>query len=152
IADDQLALTTSDRDHRIDRLEPGLQRLLDRLADNDAGRSRLDLASRLCGDLTLSIDRTTARIDDSADERRSHRNLEHTSRAADLVALLELQVVSKDDGADVILFEVEAKAGDLVAGLRGRHLEHLARHGFQQPVDAGDAVLDLEDRTHFLDV
>ena len=32
VADDQLALAAADRDHRVDRLEAGLQRLLDALA------------------------------------------------------------------------------------------------------------------------
>ena len=46
VADDQLALAAADRDHRVDRLDAGLQRLLHRLADDDAGRLDLDLARR----------------------------------------------------------------------------------------------------------
>ena len=44
VADDQLALAAADRHHRVDRLEAGLQRLLDRLAIDDAGRDALDRA------------------------------------------------------------------------------------------------------------
>jgi hypothetical protein len=49
VADDQLALSAADRDHRVDGLDAGLQRLLDglalddrrcRLLDRDADRSR----------------------------------------------------------------------------------------------------------------
>ncbi len=36
VADDQLALATADGDHRVDRLQPGQHRLLDRLALNDS--------------------------------------------------------------------------------------------------------------------
>ena len=44
VADDQLALAAADRDHRVDRLDARLQRLLHRLADDDARRLALDLA------------------------------------------------------------------------------------------------------------
>ena len=79
-------------------------------------------------------------------------HLEHAGGAADLVAFLELEVVAEDDGADVVFFEVEREGGDLLAGLGGRDLEHLAGHGLLEAVDAGDAVLHLEDGPDFLDV
>ena len=44
VADDQLALATADRDHRVDRLDARLQRLLHRLALDDAGGLVLDRA------------------------------------------------------------------------------------------------------------
>ena len=42
VADDQLALAAADRDHRVDGLDAGLQRLFHRLAVDDAGREALD--------------------------------------------------------------------------------------------------------------
>ena len=42
VADDELALAAADRDHRVDGLEPGLERLLDRAAVDHAGRVALD--------------------------------------------------------------------------------------------------------------
>ena len=44
VADDQLALATADRDQRVDRLDAGLDRGVDRLADDDAGGDALDRA------------------------------------------------------------------------------------------------------------
>ena len=44
VADDQLALALADRDQRVDRADTGLQRLLDRLALDDARRGVLDRA------------------------------------------------------------------------------------------------------------
>ena len=80
------------------------------------------------------------------------RHLEHARRAANLVAFLQLEVVAEDDGADVVLFEVERERGDLLAGFRRRDLEHLAGHRLLQAVDAGDSVFDLEDGTDLLDI
>src|SRR5437762_94896 len=46
IADDQLALPAADRDHRVDRLDAGVQRLVDPLAIHDARREPLDRGER----------------------------------------------------------------------------------------------------------
>src|SRR5690606_26509360 len=45
VADDELALTAADRDHAVDRLDAGLERLLDGLAGEDARRLELDAAA-----------------------------------------------------------------------------------------------------------
>ena len=47
VADDQLALAAADRDHGVDRLDAGLQRLVDRLPFGDA-RARSTRAARSC--------------------------------------------------------------------------------------------------------
>ena len=67
VADDQLALAAADRHHRVDRLQPGLHRLLDRLAIDDAGREALDLAELLRDDRALAVDRLAERVHDAAD-------------------------------------------------------------------------------------
>ena len=48
VADDELALTPADRGHGVDRLDAGLQRLVHRLAADDAGRLHLEAAQRCC--------------------------------------------------------------------------------------------------------
>ena len=58
----------------------------------------------------------------------------------DLPALVEVEVVAQDDGADAVLLEVQGKPED--AGLE---LEHLHGHGPAHAVDAGDAVAELDD-------
>ena len=56
IADDQLALTAADRDHRVDGLDARRHRLVDRLPSHDARGLELDLTSRLAV-ITLAVDR-----------------------------------------------------------------------------------------------
>ena len=153
VADDQLALAAADRDHRVDRLDAGLERLLHRLPDDDARRDHLDLAARHARDdrprpSTGSPSASTTRPSIAGPDR----HLEQAAGAADLVAFLELEVVAHDDGADVVLLQVERQAGDRLAGLRGRELEHLARHRRLEAVDAGDAVPHLEHGADFRDV
>ena len=56
-------------------------------------------------------------------------------------------VVAEEDGADVVLLEVEHHADD-VAGER----QQLAGHRLLEPVDARDAVADLDDAADLLQV
>src|SRR5690606_37783017 len=66
VTDDELALATTDGDHRVDGLDAGLHRLVHALALHDAGRLQLELATTLGGDLAESVDRVAQRVDDAA--------------------------------------------------------------------------------------
>ena len=135
VADDQLALAAADGDHRVDGLEAGLHRLLHRLALDDAGRLELDAAGVRRVDRALAVDRLAERVDDAAEQRLADRHLGDAAGAPDLVALADLLRLAEDGGADVVLFEVEHQAVDVV-----RELQQLAGGGLVEAVDAGDAV------------
>ena len=122
------------------------------MANDDARRLGLDLPGEFRIDRAIAVDRAPERVDDAADELRTHRHLEHAAGAPDLVALLEAEVVAEDDGADVVFFEVQRERGDLLARLRRRDLEHLAGHGFAEAVDASDTVLHFENGSDLFDV
>src|SRR5262249_44484451 len=67
VADDQLPLAAADRRHRVDRLEAGLQRLVDLLAIHHAGRLQFQRAALVeAGDLTEPVDRVPQRVDHAA--------------------------------------------------------------------------------------
>ena len=145
VADDQLSLSSANRNHGVDRLDSGLERLVHWLADDDSGRLRVNLAG-VCGvDRALVVERASERIHNATDELRSNRYFEHSCRAADFVALFQLEIIAEDDGADVVLFEVQGEGSDFLAGFGGCDLEHLAGHRFGESVNAGDTVFDFED-------
>ncbi len=152
VADDQLPLAAADRDHGVDGLDAGLERLLHRLADDDARRHHLDLSRRGGLDRAPAVHRPAERVDHAAEHGGAGGHLEQPAGPADLVAFLELEVVAEDGGADVVLFQVEHQARHRLTGLRGGELEHLARHRRLQAVDAGDAVAHLEHGADFRDV
>ena len=114
-------------------LSTRLQRLFHRLADDDAGRFRLDFARVLGVDRAGAVDRIAERIDDAAEHLGSDGHLEHAARAANFVAFLQLELVAEDDGANVVFFEVERERGDLLAGFGRGDLEHLAGHRLVSP-------------------
>ncbi len=145
ITDDQLALAAADRDHRVDRLEAGLQRLLDRLALDDARRDDLDLAALRRVNRAEAVHRPAERVDHPAHHRRADGHLEHARGAPHLIAFTELEIIAEDDGADVVFLEVQREARDLFPRRGDGEFEHLAGHRRCQAVDPRDSVLDLED-------
>ena len=89
VADDQLALATADRDQRVDRLDTGLDRRVDRLADDDAGGDALDRAGGLGADRPLVVERTAERVDDTTEQRGTDRDLDDATGRLDRVAFLD---------------------------------------------------------------
>ena len=147
VSDDQLALPAADRDHRVDRLEARLHRLLDRHAVDDAGGEPLDRVELLRGDRTLAVDRLAERVDDAAHERLADGHRDDALRAFDGVALLDEARLAHEDAADVALLEVQREAVDAV-----REFEELARHDLLEAVRERDAVADRHDGSDLVDV
>src|SRR5213595_869690 len=98
------------------------------------------------------VHRTPQGVHHPSYHRGPDRDLQHSAGATHLVPLAQLQVVAEDHRADVVLFEVERLADHLIARLGRRELEHFARHGRGEPVDARDAVLHLEHRADLPDI
>ncbi len=107
VADNQLTLAFADRHHRIDGLDSGLQRLVDRLAHQHAGRRVFDRTFFFGNDRTLAVDRLSERVDHAANQAFPDRHVYDLSGRLDNVAFFDLPVCAKNDNADVILFQVE---------------------------------------------
>ncbi len=140
VADDQLALAATDRDQRVDRLDPGLDRRIDRLADDDARRDPLDRTGPLRVDRTLVVERLAERVHDAPEQPGPDRDLDHATGRLDRVAFLDRRRVAEDDRADRLFLEVEGHADQ-----PAREFEQLGGERAGQPVDLGDAVADLDD-------
>ena len=118
-------------------LMPGLQRLADRLAVDDAGRDALDRPNLRGVDRPLAVDRLAERVDDATEQLVADRHRDDAAGAADLVAFANQLVVAEEHRADRVLLEVQRDAEHAV-----RELDHLARHGALDALKAGDAVAD----------
>ena len=140
VADDQLALATADRGHRVDRLDAGLQRLVHRLAAHDARRLDLDATLDAADDVATAVDRLAERVDDSAEHRVADGHAEDAAGGLHGLALLDAVGVAEDDGADRLLVEVQRQPDAAVF-----ELEQLVDAAIGQAADAGDAVADLGD-------
>ena len=139
VTDDELALTTADRDHGVDRLDACLERLLDRLTTDDARRLQLDAARVLRVDRALAVDGLTERVHHATDERLADGDLHDAARALDALAFADAGVGAEDRDTDVVLFEVEDHAHHAAV-----QLDELTGHGALEAVHARDAVTDGE--------
>src|SRR5919109_1017337 len=139
VADDQLALAAADVRHRVDRLDAGLERLLHGLAVDDSGRLELERACLVALDRRAAVERLPERVHDPADQRLAHGHARDAAGAPRGLALLYLFPLAEERRPDVVLLEVEREAGHAVL-----EVEHLHADGVLEPVDAGDAVADLE--------
>ena len=139
VADDQLPLAAPDGDHRVDRLDPGLERLLHGAPVDHAGRVALDRPELLGVDRALAVDRLAEGVDHAAHQGLAHRHLRDAARALHDVALADRAVLAEEHRADVVLLEVQHHADDVL-----REREQLPGHRPLEPVHAGDPVAHLD--------
>src|SRR6185369_11891336 len=83
VADDQLALAAADRDQSVERLEAGLDRLVDRFARDDARRLDLDATAFGRFDRALAVDRVAERVDDATKQALADRHVDDGAGALD---------------------------------------------------------------------
>src|SRR5690606_33505283 len=108
VADDQLALSASDGDHRVDGLDTGLQRLVYRLAVDHTRRFPLQgHFIQLAGERTFSVDGLSEGVDHTAHHTIAHADRGNATRALYGSTFANVLVVAKQHGAHVIFLEVE---------------------------------------------
>ena len=95
----------------------------------------------------LPVDRTPQGVDDAADHRFADRHLHDAARTLHRVALLDLVFTAEDNGADIVLLQIEDHAVYIIA-----EIEQLASHSLLQAVDMGDAVTDFDNSTNIIDL
>src|SRR5699024_8101678 len=104
VTDDELALPAAHGDHRVDRLEAGLQRLVHGLTVHHTRGLEFQGAAAGGFDVAEPVDRVAERIHDPAEVALADGDGEHFAGAADLLALFdsgELTQHHDTDFADV---------------------------------------------------
>ncbi len=138
VADDQLALPASDRNHRVDGHDAGLHRLPDGAAADDSGSLLLDSVGRRAGDRAFAVQWLAERVDDAPEQSFADGHLQQLAGGAHLVALPQPCVVAEHDHADLGLVQVQGQSDDPVP-----EVDHLVQHHVCESLDAGHAVADL---------
>jgi len=144
VADDQLALPAANRRHGVDRLDPGLQRLLDGLPPGNARSHHFERTRLRREDRAFPVQRVAQRIDNPPHDGLAHGHRQKLSCAFDFISLGDLEIIAKNDNTHRVLFEVE----DLPAHAAGE-FDHFAGHRPSQAIDARDAVADFEHPADF---
>src|SRR5262249_32932641 len=99
----------------------------------------LDRARLLGRDRSFAVDGLAQGVDDPPDQGLPDGHLRDAAGALDDVALADQAIVTEEHGADVVLFEAQDHADDVV-----REVQQLPRHRLLEAVDAGDAVAHLD--------
>ncbi len=89
VANDQFALTTSDRRHRIDRFDAGLHRFADRLSFGNAGGDDFDWASDVGLHGAFAVERIAERIEHAADHGIAGGNRQQCAERFDFVTFFD---------------------------------------------------------------
>ena len=140
VADDKLSLPSTQGNQAVDGFDTGLHRCVHRLAAGNVGRYPLHGHDLLGLDGPLAVEGITQGIDHPPDKGLAHRHLGDTPRAAHLVPLLDGGIIAHDNSGDAIFFQVQGNAHDVIG-----KLQQLVIFSRRQPVNAGDAVANLDD-------
>ncbi len=140
ISDDQLALSSPDGNHRVDRHNSRLDRLADALPFDDSESNVLDRI-KFCGfNWTFAIQRLSERVDNTSEKSFSHGSLQESARRLDLIAFANRGIVAEDDRAHLRLFEIQRQAVNSTG-----KFQHLVKHRSTETFNFRDAIADLAD-------
>ena len=141
VANDQLTLASTDRNHGIHSLDTGLERFLHRLTEDDTGSLAFEgHLIEVALDVALAVDGVAEGVDDTSAEAFTHADGGDTSGALAQVTFVERLRITKQYHTDIVLFQVEHDAHDVAFFF----LEHdqLARLGVLKAIYTCDTVAD----------
>ena len=138
VANDELALSTADWNHRIDRLDTSHKRLINRLTLDNTRSDSFNRISLGAFDCTLAINWLSQSINYTTEKSFANWDRKKRSRAFNFVALLEVIRLAENNRSHFVFFQVK---GDTDRSTRKR--DHLVIHYLGQTVDLRNAVADL---------
>ena len=148
VANDELALATSDGNHRVDGLDARLQRLLHRLTVDDTGGFAFQRhLEKLAFNGTLTVNGLSNGIDDTAQQAFADRQRGNAAGTLHHVALVDGAHLAEHHNTDVVLLKVLDNT--LIAVVK---LYKLAALCIVQAINTGNAVAHSEHRAHFLEL
>ena len=144
VTDNQLTLSSSDRNHRINSLDTGLHRRINAFSRNNTGCHSFNLAIFCSRDRTFAVNRLTKSIDYATKHRVAYGNLHNAVRRLYGIAFIDVLGTTKQYGADVVLLKVHDHAVNLTG-----ELKKLALHCLFQSMYTCNTICHLNNRTDF---
>ena len=138
VTNDQLALATANREHRIDAHNTSHQWLVHALAAHHADRLTLDEAALRSSNSWATIKRLTEWVHHAAKQLLANWHTQHLTLELDAVASSHTLVATKQHSTNFIFHQVEGKClNDTCFGL---YLEHLAIASMAQAMYPGHTI------------
>src|SRR5262249_29400680 len=116
-------------------------RLFHALAVDDAGRDALYRHVIFGNDRAFAVGRLAERVDHAADHRVAGRHLDDSLGALDDIAFFDLLKIAEQDGAHLVLFEVQRESGRALL-----EFQKFAGHHLFEAVNLGDPIADFDHR------
>ena len=146
VTDDELTLTTTNRDHRVDGFKTSLQRLTNFLTVHNAGSLDLEGTTSLnTFDLAETINWVTHRVHDATEISLANRHRQHFPSATNSRSLINTVGIAEHDHTDLPLFQVKGNAHRPIL-----EAQQLVGHGRGKPLDVGDTVARCDDGADLL--
>ena len=142
VTDDQLTLTTTYRNHRVDGLVASLDGLVDRLTPDHARRNFFNCVGSVGVDVAFAVDRSAQCVNNAAQQFRTNRHFQDATGALDGHAFGQTQVVAQDYRTNGVLLQVECHTKDAFG-----KLEHFPVHYIGETVNPHDTVRYGKNRT-----
>ncbi len=144
VADDQFALTASDRRHGVDGFKACIHRLVDRLTLNHAGGNHFNTTKLTRLDGSLAVQRSSRGIDDASEKSFTDGHLSNLAGPLDDIPFFNVGHFSQNCDTDVVRFEIENHAQNTA-----RELKKFHGHRVLNAVNACDTVTDGQDSSRF---
>ena len=147
VADDQLALSATDRDHGVDGFDTGLNRGIHILAFHHTRGNTFDRAEARGRNRSLAVHRFTQRVHHASDHGIAYWHRCDASQTTNRHTLDNAFVITHNDHTDVVLFKVERNADHAVG-----KLHQLLCTDLRKTLHTGNTIARFNDRTGIADV
>ena len=137
ITNDQLTLTTANRNQGIDGLKSGRHGLVHGLSRDNSGGLHLRTRAELGHDGALAVDGLTETVDHAAKKLRADGDIHDSTGSLDGVTLKNGSIITEDHNTDVGVLEVESHTTET-----GREDNHLSSLALVEAIHTGNSISD----------
>ena len=147
VTNDQLALTTTNWDHPVNRLNPGHHRLVHGFTWDNAWGFNVHTVPRgnVC-DRAFAVDWVAEWINHTTQQAFTNRCSHNLIEALNSVAFFNATVITEDNDTNIVAFQVQRHTFDAAV-----KFDHLTGLDIVEAVDAGNTVANGEDLTDVRD-
>merc|ERR1719468_400394 len=147
VTNDQLTLTTTNGDKRVNSLDTSLHRLSDGLSGDNTGGLETDTELVLSYKRALAVNGGSQSVNNTAQQLSSDRNVDNSASTLDNIAFLDQLIVTENDNTDVIGLQV--KGHTLQSGAEFHHLLGL---NVLEAIDTSNTVTNAQHTASLLKV
>src|SRR5690554_6862289 len=140
VTNDQLTLTTTNRNHGVHRLVTGLHRLINRFAPNYARSNLFDRIGQLGFQRALAVNRITQCVNDAAQQFITDRHFQNAASTLGTHTLGQAGVGSQNYRTNGVTLQVQCHTIDAA-----REFNHFTVHHIGQAMDTYDTVRQADD-------